>query len=198
MGLDLNYAYGQTPLDEDEKEGLKISSINTQGELDEFEQFNIEKALEWTIRNNFKPERILTEKFIQDLHKKMFGEVWKWAGKFRNSDKNLCVEWTKISVELRKLIDDTDFWIQDGQMSDEEIAIRFKHRIVSIHCFPNGNGRHSRLMADVMMESIFKKEVFSWHQFNMVNSNHIRKEYIRALRQADNGDIRPLIEFATS
>ncbi|MGA9271214.1 MAG: mobile mystery protein B, partial [Lutimonas sp.] len=124
--------------------------------------------------------------------------VWKWAGKFRNSDKNLGVEWSKISVELRKLIDDTDFWIQDGQMSDEEIAIRFKHRIVSIHCFPNGNGRHSRLMADVMMESIFKKEVFSWHQFNMVNSNHIRKEYIRALRQADNGDIRPLIEFATS
>jgi Fic-DOC domain mobile mystery protein B len=198
MGLDLNYAYGQTPLGEDEKEGLKISSINTQGELDEFEQFNIEKALEWSIRTNFKPERILTEKFILDLHKKMFGEVWKWAGKFRRSDKNLGVEWTKIGVELRKLIDDANFWIQDGQMSAEEIAIRFKHRIVSIHCFPNGNGRHSRLMADIIMETIFDKEAFSWHQSNMVNSDNSRKEYIRALRQADRGDIRPLIEFATS
>ena len=127
MGLDLKYAHGQTPLDEDEKDGLKIYSINTQGELDEFEQLNIEKALEWTIRTNFKPERI-----------------------------------------------------------------------VSIHCFPNGNGRHSRLMADIIMESIFNKEAFGWHQSNMVNSNNGRKEYIRALRQADRGDIRPLIEFATS
>ncbi len=124
-------------MDEEEKDGLKISSINTQGELDEFEQLNIEKALEWTIRTNFKPERILTEKFILDLHKKMFGEVWKWAGKFRRSDKNLGVEWTKISVELRKLIDDTNFWIQDDTNDPEETSMSIT---VSIHCFNGGTG----------------------------------------------------------
>ncbi len=89
MGFGLIYEEGQTPLDEDEKVGLKIRSITTQGELDEIEQLNIEKAVEWTIQTNFKPEKILTEKFIKNLHYRMYGEVWNWAGKFRKSEKNL-------------------------------------------------------------------------------------------------------------
>ena len=196
MGLDLQYGYGQTPLDEEEKEGLKIKSITTQGELDEFEQLNIEKALEWTIHTNLKPERILAEKFVKDLHKKMFDDVWNWAGEFRKSNKNMGIEWTQIGVELKNLIDDTKYWIESNTFSPEEISIRFKHRIVAIHCFPNGNGRHSRMMADIIMESIFAKEMFSWHQSNMVKADDTRKEYISALRKADNGDIKPLIEFA--
>ena len=87
MGLEIHYNEGQTPLGEEEKDGLKIKTITTQGELDEFEQLNIEKAIEWTIHTNLKPERILTEKFIKDLHKKMYGDVWKWAGEFRKSNK---------------------------------------------------------------------------------------------------------------
>ncbi|MDO9512895.1 MAG: mobile mystery protein B [Bacteroidales bacterium] len=196
MGLELQYADGQTPIDENEKEGLKIKSITTQGELDEFEQFNIEKAVEWTIHTNFKPERILTEEFIKDLHKKMFGDVWKWAGQFRRSDKNMGVSWMQIEIELKKLLDDTKYWIEKNTFSPEENAIRFKHRIVAIHCFPNGNGRHSRLIADIIMESIFGQEIFSWHQSNMVKAGDIRKKYITALRKADNGEIKPLIEFA--
>ncbi|MEN8186106.1 MAG: mobile mystery protein B [Bacteroidota bacterium] len=196
MGLELQYTDGQTPLDEEEKRGLKIKSITTQGELDELEQLNIEKAVEWTIHTNLKPERILTEKFVKDLHKKMYGDVWKWAGGFRKSDKNIGIEWTKIGIELKCLIDDTKYWIDNNTFSPEEISIRFKHRIVAIHCFPNGNGRHSRMMADIIMESIFGKEIFSWHQSNMVKSDSIRKKYIAALRKADNGDIDPLIEFA--
>ncbi|WKN45895.1 hypothetical protein [Tunicatimonas pelagia] len=77
MGLELSYIDGQTPLAEEEREGLKIKSITTQGELDEFEQLNIEKAVEWTIHTKLKPEKILTEKFIKDLHKRMYGDVWK-------------------------------------------------------------------------------------------------------------------------
>jgi len=196
MGLELQYIDGQTPLDEDEKEGLKIKSITTQGELDEFEQLNIEKAVEWTIHTNLKPERILTEKFIKDLHKKMYGDVWKWAGEFRKSDKNIGIKWTQIGIELKNLLDDTKYWIDNNTYSSEEIAIRFKHRIVAIHCFPNGNGRHSRMMADSIMESIFGKEIFSWHKSNMVKADETRKEYIAALKKADNGNINPLIEFA--
>ena len=196
MGLGLEYADGQTPLDEDEKEGLKIKSITTQGELDEFEHLNIEKAVEWTIHTKLKTERILTEKFVKDLHKKMYGDVWKWAGDFRKTDKNIGINWTQIGVELKNLIDDTKYWIENETYSSEEIAIKFKHRIVSIHCFPNGNGRHSRMMADIIMESIFDKDVFSWHQSNMVKADETRKSYITALRQADKGNIKPLIEFA--
>jgi Fic-DOC domain mobile mystery protein B len=196
MGLELKYKEGQTPLDENEKEGLKIKSITTQGELDEFEQLNIEKAVEWTIRTNLKAEKILTEKFVKDLHKRMYGEVWKWAGEFRRSEKNIGIPWIRIGMELRNLLDDTKYWIENNTYSPEEIAIRFKHRIVSVHCFPNGNGRHSRLMADIIIESIFGKEIFSWHQSNMAKSEETRKEYINSLREADNGNIKPLMEFA--
>jgi Fic-DOC domain mobile mystery protein B len=196
MGLGLEYEDGQTPLEENEKEGLKIKSITTQGELDEFEQLNIEKAVEWTIRTNLKAEKILTEKFVKDLHKRMYGDVWKWAGEFRRSEKNIGITWTRIGIELRNLLDDTKYWIKNNTYPAKEIAIRFKHRIVSIHCFPNGNGRHSRLMADIMIESIFQKEVFLWHQSNMVKADETRKEYINSLREADNGNIKPLIEFA--
>lgn len=196
MGLEFVYKDGQTPLEEEEKDGLKIKSITTQAELDEFEQLNIEKAVEWTIHTNLKPKNILTEKFVKDLHKKMYGDVWKWAGEFRRTEKNMGIPWTKIGLELKNLLDDTKYWIENETFSPEEIAIRFKHRIVSIHCFPNGNGRHSRMMADIIMESIFGKEIFSWHQSNMVKANETRKEYIDALKEADNGNVKPLIEFA--
>ncbi|MGC1203635.1 MAG: mobile mystery protein B [Flavobacteriaceae bacterium] len=196
MGLELKYDDGQTPLDEEEKEGIKIKSITTQGELDEFEQLNIEKAVEWTIHSKFKPEKILTEKFAKDLHKRMYGDVWKWAGEFRKTEKNIGIPSTQIGLQLKNLLDDTKYWIENKSFSPEEIAIRFKHRIVSIHCFPNGNGRHSRMMADIIMESIFGNEIFSWHQSNMVKANETRKMYINALREADNGKIKQLIKFA--
>lgn len=196
MGLNFNYSEGQTPINEDEKNGLKIKSITTQNDLDEFEQLNIEKAVEWTINNKFKPEKILNEKFIKNLHKRMYSEVWKWAGEFRQSDKNIGINWTLIEIELKILLDDTKFWIANQTHSPDEIAIRFKHRLVAIHCFPNGNGRHSRLMADIIIENIFNKEVFSWHGSNMVNANEIRRNYIDSLHQADKGNIQPLIKFA--
>jgi Fic-DOC domain mobile mystery protein B len=196
MGLDFKYQDGQTPLDEDEKEGLKIKSITTQKELDEFEQLNIEKAIEWTIHANLKPEKILTEKFIKDFHKKMYSDVWKWAGEFRKAEKNIGISWTQIGIELKKLLEDTKYWVENETYLPEEIAIRFKHRIVAIHCFPNGNGRHSRIMADIIVESIFGKEIFTWHKSNMVKADEIRKSYILALREADKGNIVPLVEFA--
>lgn len=196
MGLEFEYKYGQTPLEEEEKEGLKIKSITTQGELDEFEQLNIEKAVEWTIHSNFKLEKILTEKFIKNIHLRMYSDVWKWAGEFRKTEKNIGISWTQIEIELKNLLDDTKYWIDNNTFPPEEIAIRFKHRIVSIHCFPNGNGRHSRIMADIIMESIFGNEIFSWHQSDMIKANETRNQYIKALREADNGNFEQLIKFA--
>lgn len=198
MGLNLVYEEGQTPLDEEEKEGLLIKTIIAKNELDEFEQMNIEKAIEWTIHTNLKKDRILSEKFIKDLHKKMFGDVWKWAGEFRKSEKNIGVKCTQISIELKNLIGDTHYWIENKTFSPEEISIRFKHRIVAMHCFSNGNGRHSRMMADIIIESIFKREIFTWHKSNMVNADETRKKYIETLKEADNGNIEPLIEFANN
>lgn len=196
MGLELKYNDGQTPLDENEISGLLINTISTIGELNEFEQLNIEKAVEWTIHNQFTREKILSEEFIKNLHKKMYEDVWRWAGQFRKSDKNIGICWTQIGIQLKILIDDTNLWIANKTYPPSEIAIRFKHRIVSIHCFPNGNGRHSRMMADIIMESIYKIETFTWHQSNMLRGDDTRKKYINALKEADKGNINPLIDFA--
>lgn len=195
MGLTFDYEFGQTLISEEEKDGLLIKTISTQKELNEWEQINISKAVEWSI-GLLPSYDLLAEKFIKQLHKKMYGEVWRWAGYFRKTDKNIGVKWTQVPLELKMLLDDTRFWVDNKIYSEEEIAIRFKHRLVSIHCFPNGNGRHSRLMADIMMDKLFHAQVFSWQKTNLVYPNQIRKEYIQALKIADLGDIQPLLKFA--
>jgi Fic-DOC domain mobile mystery protein B len=196
MGIEFAYEEGQTPLNEEEKEGLLLKSITTNGELNELEQLNIEKAIEWIIGLKLKKDRILTEAFIKTLHKKMLGKVWRWAGEFRKSEKNIGAKWINIPIDLRTLLDDTHFWIENKTFPADEIAIRFKHRLVSIHCFPNGNGRHSRLMADIIIESVFEETIFSWNQSNMIKANETRAEYIKSIREADKGNIDSLIRFA--
>lgn len=139
--------------------------------------------MEWTIPKRFSTEKLLSEEFVRSLHKRMFGEIWKWAGDFRRTEKNIGVDWVKIGIELRTLIDDTMFWIENKTYPPEEIAIRFKHRLVNIHCFPNGNGRHSRLMADLIIEKIFNKPVFTWGGANLTGENEMRRDYISALNK---------------
>lgn len=198
MGLNFEYTIGQTPLDEDEKSGLIISSISTREELDEFEQLNIEKAMQWYFRRNLTIEQLFSERFTKELHKKMFGEVWKWAGKFRTSEKNIGIKSYLIPIELKMLFDDVKFWIQNEIYEPEEIAIRCKHRLVSIHCFSNGNGRHSRLMADLIMQKIFHQQFFTWGSKRLEKVSAVRSNYIKALQSADLHDITLLIEFAKS
>jgi Fic-DOC domain mobile mystery protein B len=198
MGLNIEYIDGQTPLNEEEQNGLLIPSIATREELDEFEQLNIEKAIQWTFGKKWKAEQLFTEKFVKDLHKRMYGEVWKWAGAFRESEKNLGIKSYLITTELKVLLDDAIFWVQNDTYSPDELAIRFKHRLVSIHCFSNGNGRHSRLMADLIMEKLFNATFFSWGSTNLVKATDTRKAYIKAVKMADKQDVQPLIVFAKS
>ena len=196
MGLDLDYIDGQTPLDEDEKEGLLIKTIATRGELDEFEQQNIEQAVLWTLSRSFKADAVFTEDFLRALHKRMYSNVWAWAGEFRKTNKNIGVDKWQIPTDLRTLLDDTKFWYANNTYSPDELTIRFKHRLVSIHCFPNGNGRHSRLMADIVIEKIFKQPVYTWGAANLVKQGDTRMDYLNAIKAADKGDIQPLIKFA--
>lgn len=193
----MRYDEGQTPLDEDEKEGLLIPTIATRSELDEFEQLNIEDAMQWTLMRNFKQQDIFSEAFVKEVHKRMYGKVWAWAGEFRKTNKNIGVDKWQIGPALRSLLDDVHYWTLNQTYAADEIAIRFKHRIVSIHCFANGNGRHSRLMADIIVEKIFKREVFSWNASNLLKGA-ARKTYLEAVRAADAGDYQLLLAFARS
>ena len=197
MGLNITYIAGQTAIDGEEKEGLLIQTISDHRELDEFEQKNIEQAIEWSLKLNTKVH-VFTESFIKKLHQKMYGEVWGWAGSFRKTNKNIGVDKWNISTDLKYLLDDTNFWCVNKTYPPDEIAIRFKHRLVSIHCFPNGNGRHSRLMADIVIAHLFNRPVFSWGAKNNLKPEDTRAKYLSALRLADNGDYLSLIEFARS
>ena len=198
MGLDLPYTEGQTPLDDDEKEGLLISTITTRSELDEFEQLNIEEAIQWSIGRNFTLENLFTESFVRALHQRMYGKVWAWAGEFRKTNKNIGVDKWQIPTALKLLLDDVKYWHIHQTYPPDEITLRFKHRLVSIHCFPNGNGRHSRLIADIIIEKIFKLPVYTWGSGQFNNQVAQRTSYLQAMRDADAGDILPLIAFARS
>jgi Fic-DOC domain mobile mystery protein B len=198
MGLELIYADGQTPLTHEELDELRVKSITTRGELDELEQQNIEKAQEWLFGRNLSADKILSEEFIFELHWRMLGDVWSWAGRTRKSNKNIGVDWTEIRICLRTLLDDTKYWIEHHTYSEDEIAIRFKFRIVSIHCFPNGNGRHSRLMADVIIEKIFQKPPFTWGKGNIAQQGQTRSNYLAALKASDHTSINDLLKFARS
>ena len=198
MGLDLNYINGQTPIDEDEKEGLLIKTISTLGELNEFEQLNIEEAKVWLLKTKLSVDRIISEEFIKELHTKMFGAVWRWAGSYRNSNKNIGVDKFEIPVQVRQLIDNTKYWIENKTFSEDEIAIRFSHRLVQIHLFPNGNGRHSRLIADVLINKGFGKDEFTWGSTNLTTAGTVRTNYLNALKNADEGSSSDIITFARS
>lgn len=196
MGLDLDYSEGQTPLDEDEKEGLLIPTITTRGELDEFEQLGVEKAVVWSLRRKPSLQQILTEDFIKELHRRMFDDVWQWAGEFRTTNKNLGVDKFSIGIEIRKILDDCRYWIEKKTFSDDEIAVRFSHRIVSIHPFANGNGRHSRLIADILVHYGLNQPIFSWGSKNLTKKSEARSFYLEALKEADKNNYAPLIDFA--
>ena len=197
--MKLTYANGQIPISEEEFEELLIKTISTRAQLDEFEQMNIEIAVEWTMKKNFNIDKVLSIEFIKEVHKRMFNNVWGWAGSFRNSNKNIGVDKHYIYPELQKLINDVKFWIENKTFSNDENAVRFKHRLVKIHPFPNGNGRHSRLCADIFISHIFYQDIFSWgSNSNLTIQSDFRKQYIDAILLADEGDIQDLIKFARS
>lgn len=198
MELKIGYIEGQTPIDEDEKDGLLVKTVSTKEELDEFEQKNIQQAIEWTLKSKFTKGEILTEDFILLVHKKMFHEVWEWAGSKRKSNKNIGVDKYQISTEIKKLLYDCIYWIENRVYEPDEIAIRFSHRLVEIHVFPNGNGRHSRLFADILILNVFNRSVFTWGKSDLSENGDPRKLYLEAIHNADEGIIQPLIDFARS
>lgn len=181
-----------TPLTPEETRELIPTHIAYRRELNEAEQENIARAQDWALGRRRDP---LTEKFVKDLHLHMFGDVWRWAGKFRASERNIGIAFYEIRVALRDLLDDTKAWIQYKSYPPDEIAVRLHHRLVQIHPFPNGNGRHSRLMADLLAMSL-GGERFSWGSASLQEAGAIRERYIAALQAADNHDIGPLLAFA--
>lgn len=182
------------PLTAEEKDGLKLKWITLRSELNEAEARNIAQAQIWLMSN--KSKDIFSDTFLRELHKKMFGAVWKWAGAYRTSERNIGVAPYQIPIKLMQLFDDVKFWIENKTYSNREIAVRLHHKLVQIHPFPNGNGRVSRLMADLVLEKLEGTKLY-WGNTNLVNVSEVRSSYIAALRKADGGDYADLMEFTS-
>ena len=189
---------GATRLDPDEMEGLLHKHIQTKGQLNELEHTNIQDGMQWLERQ--KSIDLFTQNFLRELHKKLFGQVWEWAGTFRRSAKNIGCDASLISTKLQNLLDDARYWVDQNTYPEKELAVRFHHRLVEIHPFVNGNGRHARIMADIILTKEMNVEPIDWaggYDMKSVKCKR-RKEYIAALRKADQGDYRPLLDFVGS
>lgn len=196
--MQYHYIAGQTPLDEEEKRGL-IPNLITREDLNAFEQENILEARQWVMqKTTLSKLDVWTEKFLLNLHKRMFGHVWKWAGTFRKTNKNIGVDRLCIITELHQLLGDAQYWLEHQTYPISDLAVIFHHRLVKIHLFPNGNGRHARMCADVIVAK-FNGEKLSWGgNSNLAKPDDLRTRYIAALRDADVGDYQPLLAFARS
>lgn len=181
-----------TPLTAEEKNGLKLKWITLRSELNEAEARNIAQAQLWLAAN--KKKDVCSDTFLRNLHKKMFCDVWVWAGEYRITERNIGVAPYQIPMKLMQLFDDLNFWIDNKTYSNHEIAVRLHHKLVQIHPFPNGNGRVSRLIADLVLQELEGKTLY-WGDTNLVDVSEVRRKYIDALRKADAGDYTDLLNF---
>jgi Fic-DOC domain mobile mystery protein B len=183
-----------TPLTPEERADLIPAHIAYRAEMNAAEQENIARGQDWALA---RKRDLLNEKFIKDLHARMLGDVWRWAGKFRTTERNLGIHYYEIPMAVRELLADAKTWVEHKTYPPDEIAVRVHHRLVKIHPFPNGNGRHSRLMADLLVMSL-GRERFTWGRANLQQAGDVRRQYIEALRAADNHDYAQLLRFARS
>lgn len=185
---------GHTELDEDERHDLIPTYIATRRELFDAEQRNITKAL---LRARPTVERLLDDKYLRELHRSMFGDVWSWAGRYRTRETNIGVEPALISTAVRTLVDDTRAWIDQKTYPIDELGARFHHRLVAVHPFVNGNGRHGRIAADLLLAAL-GQEPFSWGSGLAVDTDRLRRAYREALVAADHDDLHLLLAFVRS
>lgn len=184
-----------TPLTPQERDGLIPTHITLRGELNELEQNNIAQADIWAFQ---RKRDVLDEDFLKDLHNRLFNKVWRWSGEYRTTEKNIGINPPfRIQPEVRQIIDDAKFWIENKSYPPDEIAVRFHHRLVFVHPFPNGNGRWSRLAADMLIVQLGGRR-FTWGSANIQPASDVRRNYIAALHAADDHDVNPLIGFARS
>jgi len=187
---------GNTPLSLEELADL-IPNLATKEELNEWERENILRAREWAVGDRTTAVNMPSDDYVRKLHAKMFDQTWKWAGEYRRTEKNLGVPAHEIRERLMALFGDARNWIENNTYSPDEVAVRFHHRLVLIHPFPNGNGRHARLIADIIAMKL-GRPAFTWGSANLVKEGEARTAYLEAIRAADDGDIQPLLNLARS
>jgi Fic-DOC domain mobile mystery protein B len=190
---------GATPLGPDETIGLLMDHIETRDELNELENTNILQGLNWLgSLPKQSVDDLLSMEFVEELHRRLFGEIWSWAGSYRTRELNIGCDPFQIRPNLHNLLEDIKCWIEFRHYDSLELSARIQHQVVKIHPFPNGNGRHSRILTDCVRMMLLGKPPLTWSADNLDNQTEERNQYISALRQADMGDYEPLVIYLRS
>ncbi len=186
---------GATPLDPEETEGLLPSHVATQAQLNEWEHRNITLALGLAFpRRTRTVVDTLTCAFAEQLHRRMFDQTWRWAGRYRTTGKNIGVPAERVRIALQECLLNTVSWHDAEMFPADERAARFHHQLVLIHPWPNGNGRWARLLADAYLHAAGYPPI-SWGGAGLNSATAVREAYIAALRSADRGIFDPLLRF---
>lgn len=188
---------GNTPIEDEQRAGLRLAYISTRGELDAAEQTNVAAGLDWALgARAMRYPDLLSASSMLRLHKRMFGEVYSWAGTFRRRETSIGVDPRHIPSLMRQLCLNARFWVERAEWSPAEIAVRIHHELARVHAFPNGNGRHARAMADILLMRHYKRDALAWGRDVLTGLEADRGDYIQAMRAADAGDFAPIIDFA--
>jgi len=187
-------AEGATPIEPDDADALIPAGIRTRDDLNAWEQVGIAAARSWALdrRRPLPLPRVLDESFLRELHRRMFGATWRWAGSYRRTNTNIGVPWPTIVTARHEAIADARTWIDEETWSHEEMLARWHHRLVVIHPFPNGNGRWSRLATDLLARAR-AVPLPTWGA--SLPAADTRRHYLEALRRADAGEFERLREF---
>jgi Fic-DOC domain mobile mystery protein B len=178
---------GQTPLDD--PSGLRIKGIRTTTELNAAEAENIRKAtIKYLVSKPSKRSARFDLAWLLMLHNEMFGEVWEWAGTLRKTETNIGSRPHQIEIDLHNLLEDLKAW----NMPLLEQAVRLHHCAVKIHPFRNGNGRWSRMLANIWLK-LHGAEPIEWPESTIGTASTIRAAYLEAVKVADGGDYSKLL-----
>lgn len=183
---------GQTPVDPDEVQGLRLSWITTRADLNEAEATNIATGMRWAGKQVRSGVEVASDAFLRQLHRRLFGQVWAWAGRYRTTEKNIGIDPLGIAPAVRQLFDDVGAWQEYDSYPLDEQAARLHHRLTFIHPFPNGNGRTSRAMADLFLRAR-EMPALTWGA--SLPLAEARAGYLAAVRAADAHDFAPLLGF---
>ncbi|RLA29618.1 MAG: mobile mystery protein B [Gammaproteobacteria bacterium] len=184
-----------------DRSGLLLSSSPppSDEDINQAELVGIVEATDWAKKTRLSPNEV---KFWQRLHAQMFGQVWSWAGEWRQHEPNIGVPPQDIQPDMKNLQDDLAFWLSEKcDMAALELIARFHHRLVYIHPFSNGNGRWGRLITDVLAARVLGMTPLTWarggHGLRDIESDE-RKKYIATIKAADKGEFGPLMEYLKS
>lgn len=181
---------GRTSLTVQDLQGLKLPFVKTRAQLSAVEGPNIVSGKQATLTSRkSRVPNMLSVEYLRELHSRMFNDVWDWAAQIPSTElqNEFAASVPGIRPQLSILYADAiEYWLNDKRMTPEEFAVRVHHRVVKIHPFRNGNGRHSRLLADLLLSENFGLETFTWGGSAQLGAGDLyRQPYLEGLKAAD-------------